>query len=633
MPTLLLDQDDIQPEIDVGTNLFAPMDGVFWFDESSPAWWSTYYKTDANSFGPGFIWRAVNKTIHQGHWLRFKIPIEYNNYWVIDEASLQFFWYPTAGTTVGNFRANIGSSEQLGIFRVHVYNNSGADISYPASAADATTKMNSSSVVTWNNAQTQTDPGSHISSVITPDISSGLQLATITQPSWVSGNHVLMFLSGIVNLPIGDRRLQLLNWSWIYYLIANGYAPSSHWDYKPKLKIVYHLETPGNDLGNHVEHTLSIVQEYDELGNILFPDYEHTLDILQTITTSRVLSRTVEHTLEVIQDVHPIQTMSVTVEQSLFVYQTITPQKVHSVSLEQELNLQQTIEPNVGFYKTVYQDLSIEQDISTSKIYNRTVEHTLSPVQSMSYNGILAGSITHFLVITQEFENTNPTINPINVTHSLNVEQWYGSPGLTPFVDPKTPGSVRSRSINSSFDIGGGAKGHGFDTNHVFLGYNPSTLTWSGGGGGLPANCDRKDLIYDGPSPPVLTPSGQLTLEYPTVTPTFTATLPPPVLGNQHDLLKTRIQRRSRAGDLKVYIDPTWPEKVTFRFTFQDLTDTEKTDFALLVAASLGQLVRLTDHEGRVWDGVITNPNGEYMHVFRECGVTAEFDFEWVQVP
>jgi hypothetical protein len=103
-------------------------------------------------------------------------------------------------------------------------------------------------------------------------------------------------------------------------------------------------------------------------------------------------------------------------------------------------------------------------------------------------------------------------------------------------------------------------------------------------------------------------------------------------LTNREELDVTRLQRFSRGGDFYSDMDPTDPQVFTFRYKFENLTDQQKIDMFAIIGPSLGKKVKLTDHEGRVWTGLLINPNGEYINIFRTCGVTAEFDFRGVYV-
>jgi hypothetical protein len=140
--------------------------------------------------------------------------------------------------------------------------------------------------------------------------------------------------------------------------------------------------------------------------------------------------------------------------------------------------------------------------------------------------------------------------------------------------------------------------------------------------------CNRKDVTYAPqgtfPAAPTLLET-TVTLEYASTT----IELPAPTFGDVMESEVTRIQRKTRGGDLIVFREEDWPFKTILKMQFEALTDAQKDDLLDFLILSLGQLVTLTTHEGRVVEGVIVNPNGEMSQYFRECGRTAEL---WFQV-
>jgi hypothetical protein len=102
----------------------------------------------------------------------------------------------------------------------------------------------------------------------------------------------------------------------------------------------------------------------------------------------------------------------------------------------------------------------------------------------------------------------------------------------------------------------------------------------------------------------------RMLLYYPARGPqTYTVTLRAPEMDNRDRNSYTRISRETAGGKLVVFADPTWPHIRTMVVTIIGLQKTAIDAFQVFKQATLGREVGITDWEGRVWSGVITNPN------------------------
>ena len=102
----------------------------------------------------------------------------------------------------------------------------------------------------------------------------------------------------------------------------------------------------------------------------------------------------------------------------------------------------------------------------------------------------------------------------------------------------------------------------------------------------------------------------RMLLYYPARGPqTYTVTLRAPEMDNRDRNSYTRISRETAGGKLVVFADPTWPHIRTMVVTIIGLQKTAIDSFQVFKQATLGKEVGVTDWEGRVWAGVITNPN------------------------
>ena len=113
-------------------------------------------------------------------------------------------------------------------------------------------------------------------------------------------------------------------------------------------------------------------------------------------------------------------------------------------------------------------------------------------------------------------------------------------------------------------------------------------------------------------TPPTLG-TGTFTLTYPRVSPTTTLVLKNPEMGNSDILRFTKIDRRTRGGDRKIFSDLEWGSTQSFDLTISDIcqlnvTIDEMVDF---LNDSLGKEIGLLDWENRQWKGVIITPETE----------------------
>lgn len=88
-----------------------------------------------------------------------------------------------------------------------------------------------------------------------------------------------------------------------------------------------------------------------------------------------------------------------------------------------------------------------------------------------------------------------------------------------------------------------------------------------------------------------------------------TVTLRTPNFGNRERSQYNRINRESRGGSLKVFRDPTWPKQKTLAMDFSGIKDSEIDDILNFLEVSLGKKISFRDWDGRVWRGIIVNPD------------------------
>jgi hypothetical protein len=102
----------------------------------------------------------------------------------------------------------------------------------------------------------------------------------------------------------------------------------------------------------------------------------------------------------------------------------------------------------------------------------------------------------------------------------------------------------------------------------------------------------------------------RMLLYYPSTGPrTSNVTLRAPEMDNRDRNAYTRVSRETMGGKLVVYADPTWPRVRTMVVTIIGLQKTAVDAFQVFKQATLGKEIGITDWEGRMWAGVITNPD------------------------
>lgn len=105
-----------------------------------------------------------------------------------------------------------------------------------------------------------------------------------------------------------------------------------------------------------------------------------------------------------------------------------------------------------------------------------------------------------------------------------------------------------------------------------------------------------------------------------------------PILGNGNALMFTRINRRTRGGDLIIFRDNEWPKTETLNLTFDFDTDAEMKRMLNMLRITAGEFIYYRDHENRLWYGIIQNPEAEAQQSGRNS-YTITIVFEGDQTP
>lgn len=100
-----------------------------------------------------------------------------------------------------------------------------------------------------------------------------------------------------------------------------------------------------------------------------------------------------------------------------------------------------------------------------------------------------------------------------------------------------------------------------------------------------------------------------------------------PELDNRDRNAYTRISQETRGGSLIVYADPIWPSIRSMVVTITGLLKSEVDAYQEFIYATIGQQIEICDWEGRLWAGVIINPDEPVVQDSKEKW-TISFTFE-----
>lgn len=264
---------------------------------------------------------------------------------------------------------------------------------------------------------------------------------------------------------------------------------------------------------------------------------------------------------------------------------------LQSIVVEQNLDLSDSAEANAPIKPGIVQFMGIYQHVSTP--YHMWVEHELGlwdrvrvPVELSLNHTLSLTDVSSITNIDQTLSLTDQAdysfgiwaSNDLTLTHTLGREGVW----------------IRSASHDLSLE---------------------NYLTWYDD-----TPCNRKRYTpfqgdnSQGMRGTLHTPQGQTTDRLSLYQPAIgvrssEVILRAPEMDNRDRNAYSRVQGETRGGKLRVYADPTWPKIRTLAVTIIGLTESQVDDFHTFLTNTLGQTIGLTDWEGRLWEGIITNPD------------------------
>ena len=271
-------------------------------------------------------------------------------------------------------------------------------------------------------------------------------------------------------------------------------------------------------------------------------------------------------------------------------------QSLSSIEVEQNLGLSQSVAIHFPTKITITQPLGVVHNTSTP--YRMFMADTLILVSSASVP-LSSQSVTHTLNLTDIVPNG--IVNTVilfthqvafgyaqNIVHDLGVTQNLHLEGN--WVRSASHTNLLGHALTWYEDTPCGRKQYA-----PFQGDNTIPNTTA------PPSNTLQDPQGD---------TGNFSLYRPYLgTPLKEVTLRKPEMDNRDRNAYTRVSEETRGGKLIVYADPDWPKVRTLAVTVVGLTETKVDELQTFMQATVGEEIGITDWEGRLWKGFITNPN------------------------
>jgi hypothetical protein len=394
----------------------------------------------------------------------------------------------------------------------------------------------------------------------------------------------------------------------------------------------------GGDIDAEATSNLSLNQTAVGIVEEQFAD--STINFTDNAVAARTRSLSASSTLNFVQLGSKVETASgnnaLSLNQTVFQFNYVDDRKPAGDTL----NLTQVVflsnNPNAGSTLALTQNVTVDfptkialaqplglsQSASTPVTYRESVSQALSFTQISSVPVEL--NVTHNLALTQ-LGSMSSIVDTLNLVHTAVAAKGYV---VASELDVEHTVGVTGdfiRSIEDDLGIG-------------------HALTWF-----EDTPCNRKNYtpfqgdntIASGITPPrgsISDPQGNtsdtFSLYTPYLgTPTEKVDLRAPELDNRDRNAYTRVNRETRGGKLIVYADPNWPNVRTMVVTVIGLTETEVDSFQSFTQNTIGNEIGVTDWEGQMWKGVITNPNEAAVQDGKErWTITFEFEGERLEV-
>jgi hypothetical protein len=107
----------------------------------------------------------------------------------------------------------------------------------------------------------------------------------------------------------------------------------------------------------------------------------------------------------------------------------------------------------------------------------------------------------------------------------------------------------------------------------------------------------------------------------------YSVTVMSPDFDNTEALQFTRVNKKTRGGDLIIFRDPQWPKSMTFTYTWKYLSMKDRDNLMNFVANTVGQVFNLLDYEGNNHSVYIKNPDTDFSRQQKQFS-QVRLDFE-----
>jgi len=115
-------------------------------------------------------------------------------------------------------------------------------------------------------------------------------------------------------------------------------------------------------------------------------------------------------------------------------------------------------------------------------------------------------------------------------------------------------------------------------------------------------------------------------IQWPSVSPTLSYTLPDPALGDTERRESAAIIRENRGGQTLTYNDSDWPINKTLSLAISTMTRAQKDSFESFLTYAAADEILLT-FDSKTWLGIIITPVVDIVTVHDDCTYDASFEF------
>ena len=107
----------------------------------------------------------------------------------------------------------------------------------------------------------------------------------------------------------------------------------------------------------------------------------------------------------------------------------------------------------------------------------------------------------------------------------------------------------------------------------------------------------------------------------------YSVTVMSPDFDNTEALQFTRVNKKTRGGDLIIFRDPQWPKSTTLTYTWKYLGMKDRDNLMTFVSNTVGQVFNLLDYEGNNHSVYIKNPDTDFSRKQKQFS-SVRLDFE-----